>query len=98
MLFTLDGKLVGVSLSEIKPGDSACYIANPHLSRLLAEILQIYLTLDAMYTKANLVEPNQYSPLHCCSIQLCLPKSQRHLGMASTGQSIDTEDDPMIKH
>ncbi len=101
ILFTLDGKLVGVSLSEIKPGDSGCYIANPHLKRLLAEILQIYPTFDARYTKANLVERtvlSDNSPFHCCIFQLRLPESQRHLGMGSAGQSIDTEDDPMIKH
>ena len=82
MLFTLDVKLVGVSLSKIKPGDSACYIANPHLNRLLAEILQIYPTLDAMYTKANLVEPNQYSPLHCCSVHQSLKDNWEWLLLA----------------
>ncbi len=97
ILFTLDGELVGVCFSEIEPGDSGCYIANPLLRCLLAEMLQIARSSGATYTEANLgrAELSHRSTVHSCGFQLS--KSQTHLGMVCTGQSIDTEDGPTVK-
>ena len=90
ILFTLDGKLVGVSFSEIEPGDSGCYIANPHLKRLLAEILRIYPTFSAKYTKTNLVGHTALSDNspHCCILQLPLSNSKGHLEKGSAGRAL----------